>query len=75
VRPWYTADDPAIRERVEKLYQLTRHRFGHHAKWFEEFAERGRVAELSGAHHLFISNPREVLQQIDAFVSSVPTMR
>lgn len=72
MRPWYTADDPAIRERVEKLYRLTRERIGHHAKWFEAFAERGRVAEVSGAHHLFISNPREVLQQIEAFVSSLP---
>jgi non-heme chloroperoxidase len=71
MRPWYTADDPAIRERVEKLYLLTRERFRNHAKWFEEFTERGRVAELSGAHHLFISNSREVLQQVEAFVSSL----
>lgn len=66
------ANDPAIRERVEKLYQLTRERVRHHEKWFEAFAERGRVVELSGTHHLVISNPREVLQQIEAFVSSLP---
>jgi hypothetical protein len=66
------ANDPAIRERVEKLYLLTRERVRHHEKWFETFAERGRVVELSGTHHLLISNPREVLQQIDAFVSSLP---
>jgi hypothetical protein len=71
MRPWYSADDPAIRERVEKLYRLTRQRFEHHAKWFEAFAERRRVTEISGAHHLFISNPREVLQQIEAFMSSL----
>jgi hypothetical protein len=67
-----TADDPAIRERVEKLYLLTRERFRNHAKWFEAFAERGRVVELSGPHDLIVSNPREVLQKIEAFVSSLP---
>ena len=69
MRPWYPADETVIRERVEKLYGLQRERVGNHIKWFERFAERGRVAEVSGAHHLFISNPREVFQQIDAFVS------
>jgi len=58
------ADDPAIRERVEKLYQLTRERVRKHVKWFEAFAERGRVVEVSGTHNLVISNPREVLQHI-----------
>jgi pimeloyl-ACP methyl ester carboxylesterase len=66
------ADDPAIRERIEKLYLLTRERVRQHEKWFEAFAERGRVVELSGTHHLIISNPREVLQQIESFVSSLP---
>jgi non-heme chloroperoxidase len=66
------ADDPVIRERVEKLSLLTRERVRNHEKWFEAFAERGRVVELSGTHHLIISNPREVLQQIESFVSSLP---
>ena len=65
-------DDPAVRERVEKLFLLTRERVRNHEKWFEAFAEGGRVVELSGTHHLIISNPREILQQIEAFVSSVP---
>ncbi len=71
MRPWYPADDTVIRERVEKLYQLQRERVGNHIKWFERFAERGRVAEIAGAHHLFLSNPREVLQQIDGFMASI----
>jgi hypothetical protein len=33
------------------------------------------VVELSGTHDLIISNPREVLQQIEAFVSSLPERR
>lgn len=70
-----TAADPAMRERVEKLYLLTRERVRKHEKWFEAFAERGRVVELSGTHNLIISNPREVLQQIEAFVSSLREKR
>lgn len=66
------AEDPAIRERVERLYLLTRERVRNHEKWFDGFAERARVVELSGTHHLIISNPSEVLQQIDSFVSSLP---
>lgn len=62
------ANDPVIRERAEKLYLLTRDRVRHHEKWFEAFAEGGRVVELSGTHHLLISNPREVREQIDAFM-------
>jgi non-heme chloroperoxidase len=66
-----TADDPASRESVEKLYLLTRERFRNHAKWFAAFAERGHVVELSGNHDLIVSNSRELLQQIEAFVSSL----
>jgi hypothetical protein len=66
------AEDPAIRERVEKLFLLTRERVRKHEKWFEAFAgERGRVAELSGTHHLLISNPGEVVEQIDSFLSGL----
>lgn len=67
--------DPAVRERVEKLFILTRERVRKHEKWFQAFAERGRVVELSGTHDLIVSNPREVLQQIEAFVKSLPEGR
>jgi hypothetical protein len=69
------AADPVIREGVEKLYLLTRERVRNHERWFEAFAERGRVVELSGTHDLIVSSPREVLQQIEAFVSSLPAPR
>jgi len=69
------ADDPALRDRVEKLYLLTRDRVRKHEKWFEAFGERGRVVELSGTHNLIISNPREVLEQIEAFVASLADKR
>ena len=72
MRPWYAADHPAVRERVQTLYRLARERFGRHAKWFGSFAERGRVSELSGAHHLFITNAADVLHEIQVFVSSLP---
>jgi non-heme chloroperoxidase len=69
------AGDRVIRERVEKLYLLTRERVRNHEKWFEAFAEGGRVVELSGNHDLIVSNSRELLQQIEAFVSSLPERR
>ena len=75
MRPWYSADDPALRERVQTLYRLARERFDRHAKWFKGFAEGGRVAEMSGQHHLFISNQREVLDAIDGFIDSLKKRR
>ena len=53
------------------LYPLARERFARHVKWFEAFAGRGRVTEISGTHHFLLSNPREVLQQIDVFMASI----
>ena len=70
-----TANEPALREGIEKLFALTRERFRNHAKWFEAFAEGGRVVELSGNHDLIVSNRSGVLQQIEAFVSSLPGER
>ena len=72
MRPWYPADDPVVRKNVEALYELARARFRRHAQWFAAFAEGGRVLEMAGAHHLFISNRREVLREIDAFASTLP---
>ena len=72
MRPWYNADDPVVRERAETLYRLARERFARHATWFEALAGQGRISELSGAHHLFISSPPDVLEQINAFASSLP---
>lgn len=54
---------------------MTRDRVRKHEKWFEAFAERGRVVELSGTHNLIISSPRDVLQQVEAFVSSLSEKR
>jgi len=70
MRPWYPTGDPALRERVEKLFHLERERVGNHIKWFHRFAEHGHVSEVSGAHHLFVSNPREVLEEIERFVAA-----
>jgi len=75
MQPWYDAGDPVVRQRVETLYRFARERFGRHAKWFAALAEQGRVSELAGAHHLFISNAPEILQQINAFASSLVTTR
>jgi non-heme chloroperoxidase len=71
MRSWYDADDPAVRERVETLFRTDRENVARHARWFTAFAERGRVVELSGGHDLVVSNPREVVREIDAFAGSI----
>jgi len=65
------SDKLAVRERVEKLYELTRERFRNHAKWFEGFSEGGQVQEISGPHDLIVGNASELLQQIEGFVASL----
>jgi non-heme chloroperoxidase len=70
-----TTKDPAVRERVEKLFQLTRARAERHEAWFKKFDPQGRVTEISGPHHLVLANTAEVVQQIEAFVASLPERR
>jgi len=66
-----TSADPALRERIEQLYLLTRQRVTNHEKWFQAFADGSRVVELSGQHDLVVSNPRELLDQIESFVRTL----
>ena len=67
-----TAGDPVLRERVQTLYLLTRARVQKHIDWFKAFTEgRARIVELSGNHDLIVSNPRQVLREIEAFVASL----
>jgi pimeloyl-ACP methyl ester carboxylesterase len=66
-----TEADAVLRERVEKLFQATQARVRKHEAWFKAFAEQGRIVELAGAHHLFFSSFREVLQHVEAFVASL----
>jgi pimeloyl-ACP methyl ester carboxylesterase len=72
---WYNRDDPAIRERVADLFRLGRESFTRHANWFDRLSGGGRVTEIAGPHDLFITHPREVLQQIDQFMSSIAGAR
>jgi hypothetical protein len=69
------AGDPSMRERVEKLFQLTRARVEAHEKWFKTFAPQARVTEIAGPHLIFMTNGPEVVQQIDAFARSLPARR
>ena len=72
MRSWYKADDPAVRQNVETLFELARARFRRHTQWFQAFAgQQSRVSEMSGAHHLFITNAPDVLREIDDFVSAL----
>ena len=70
-----TTTDPALRARVEKLFQLERARFEGHSGWFRKFAPQARVAEVSGPHYIFLTNTAEVLQQIESFVTTLPDLR
>jgi pimeloyl-ACP methyl ester carboxylesterase len=71
MRRWYNPNDSTVRQAAERLFPLARQRFERHARWFRGFAGREKVTEISGAHHLFLSNPREVVEQINAFVASL----
>jgi pimeloyl-ACP methyl ester carboxylesterase len=79
MRPWYPADDPAIRQKVDALYPLERENVQRHARWFIAFAGSSgldgkfvKASEIRGSHDLFISSPREVLGEIEAFVKLLP---
>ena len=64
------AGDPALRQRVETLFQLTRARVEAHEKWFRTFAPQARVTEIAAPHFLFITNQTDVVREIDAFASA-----
>ena len=69
------AVDPLARERVEKLFELTRARVEAHANWFRAFAPQARVSEVAGPHMLFLTNTEEVVLEIDRFVASLQDKR
>ncbi len=71
MRPWYPIDDPTIGARVDELYRLQRDRVERHGDWFQRLVQRGRVAEIAGAHHLFVSNPKEVIDEIGIFTATL----
>jgi len=71
MRPWYNANDPAIQDNVAKLLVLARESCARHAQWFQKLASGSRVAEIAGDHYLFLSNPDEVLREIDIFMSTL----
>ena len=79
MRPWYPADDPTIRQKVDALYPLERENVRRHAAWFIAFSgSRGlegkfvRAVEVPGSHDLLITSPREVMGHLDAFVKLLP---
>jgi pimeloyl-ACP methyl ester carboxylesterase len=63
------AADPDLRSRVDTLFRLTVARVRKHAQWYQAFADRGRVVELSGNHDLIVSSPDEVIAHVEAFAS------
>ena len=71
MRPWYDAADPRTKENVAALIEQQRASFRRHAQWFAEFSKGGRVAEIPGDHHLFLTNPADVLREIDSFLATL----
>ena len=71
MRPWYDAADPQTQKNVAALFEQQRERCRWHAQWFAEFSQGGRVVEIAGDHHLFLTNPGEVLREIDSFLASL----
>jgi hypothetical protein len=65
------AADPAIREGVDKLFALTQARVRAHEAWFTSVAPGARIVELSGTHDLVVSNPGDLLRQIEKFLASI----
>lgn len=68
----YDGSDPAIRQRVSELFVLAREQYDGETQWFRSLAgSKARVVSIAGEHHLFISNPSEVRQEIEKFASSL----
>jgi pimeloyl-ACP methyl ester carboxylesterase len=68
MRPWYDQGDPAVRAKVEEAFALARARYRRHAEWFGTLTQSvARAIELPGQHHLFISHPAKVQDEIEAF--------
>ena len=72
-RPWYDRADPALTRAVEANYELTVGAKRAMERAFEAGVAGGRTAEILGArHHVVLSNPADVIAQIDAFIAGLP---
>ena len=72
LRPWYDRGDAAVQRTIQEFFVLARERYQRHAEWFQGLAEgSSRVIGISGDHHLFITNPTDVEEEIEAFASSL----
>jgi pimeloyl-ACP methyl ester carboxylesterase len=72
MRSWYDRDDPVILQTIEELFALARERYRQHAEWFESRADgTSRVVGVAGEHHLFVTSPARVKEEIDAFAASL----
>lgn len=72
MRSWYDSDDPMILQTIQDVFALARKRYRQHAEWFESLAQgTSRVSEVSGEHHLFVTNPLSISEEIEAFAASL----
>jgi non-heme chloroperoxidase len=72
MRPWYDRNDASVQRTIEELFVLARGRYERHAAWLRSFAQASsRVSAVSGDHHLFVTDPSNVQEQIEAFAASL----
>jgi non-heme chloroperoxidase len=70
--PWISkSTDPTVREAGRAYYKAIDALTERQAKALEGGVPAARVVRLEGAHYVFLSNEREVLRQMRAFLSSL----
>lgn len=69
VRPWYDMSDSALRDNVQKFYELRSKDVADQIAMFENGVSNGKVLVLPGAQHaVFLSNEQDVLTAVHRFV-------
>jgi non-heme chloroperoxidase len=63
--------DPAVREAVRTYFMAIDALTERQAKTFEEGVPGARVVRVAGAHHVFLSNDRDVLREMRAFLGGL----
>src|SRR3989442_5602798 len=63
--------DPAVREAARAYFTAVDALTERQAKAFEGGVPTARVVRLQGAHYIFLSNERDVISEIAAFLASL----
>ena len=73
IPPWYDPKDAQLRATLERIATIREDLQREQIEQFRRGAAQGEVLELRNArHNIILSNPREVVQAIEAFAGRVP---